>query len=194
MKVIDLSAWQENVDWAAVKAAGIEGVILKLGERDKLDEMFIHHVNNAAAHGLQYGVYYYAHASSIAQAKEEAAWVDKQLKNYLRGENPALGIWYDAEDQDMTAGDVTAACSAFVSALNAIGYVYVGIYSSYNWLTNGIIDTKQLASYVPYWVAQYYHENSFKLENPEKLVRLWQYTDHYADELPYDANVYYELE
>ena len=33
MKVIDISAWQENVDWDAVVAEGIEGVILKIGER-----------------------------------------------------------------------------------------------------------------------------------------------------------------
>ena len=62
MKVIDLSAWQTDVDWQAIVDAGIEGVILKLGEHDTLDEMFVTHVNNAVAHGLKYGVYYYAHA------------------------------------------------------------------------------------------------------------------------------------
>ncbi len=41
MKVIDLSAWQTDVDWQAIVDAGIKGVILKLGERDTLDEMFV---------------------------------------------------------------------------------------------------------------------------------------------------------
>lgn len=191
MKVVDLSAWQENVPWKTVKAAGIAGVILKLGERDRLDRMFVTHVNNAVACGLPYGVYYYAHATSPEEAREEAAWVDAQIKTYLRGENPPLGIWYDAEASGMQSGDVTAACSAFVSELNARGYVYVGIYSSYHWLTSGVIDTAQLADYVPYWVAQYYKENSFKIEYPNKIVRMWQYTDHLSDALPYDANVYY---
>ncbi len=192
MKVIDISAWQENIDWEAVKAAGVEGVILKLGERNNLDAMFIKHVNDAVAHGIKYGVYYYAHASNIEEAKKEAAWVDEQLKTYLRGENPALGIWYDAEDKDMQSGDVTASCSAFVSYLNAKSYTYVGIYSSYNWLANGTIAVNELADYVPYWVAQYYKQNDFKLEYPNKLVRMWQYTDHMSDELPYDCNIYYE--
>lgn len=192
MKVIDISAWQENIDWEAVKANGIEGVILKLGERNNLDAMFIKHVNDAVAHGIKYGVYYYAHASNIVEAKKEAAWVDEQIKTYLNGRNPELGIWYDAEDKDMQSGNVTASCSAFVCALNEIGYTYVGIYSSYNWLANGIIDVNQLADYVPYWVAQYYHENSFKQEFPNKLVRMWQYTDCYSAELPYDGNIYYE--
>ena len=30
MKVIDISSWQENVDWDAVVAEGIEGVIIKI--------------------------------------------------------------------------------------------------------------------------------------------------------------------
>ena len=29
MKVIDISAWQENIDWKAVKDIGIGGVIIK---------------------------------------------------------------------------------------------------------------------------------------------------------------------
>ena len=68
MKVIDISAWQENIDWEAVKAAGVEGVILKLGERTRLDTMFVEHVNNAVKYGLKYGVYYYAHAATIDEA------------------------------------------------------------------------------------------------------------------------------
>lgn len=55
MKVIDISAWQENIDWKAVKNAGIEGVIIKLGEGTTLDEMFFEHVNNAVNYGLKYG-------------------------------------------------------------------------------------------------------------------------------------------
>lgn len=193
MKVIDLSAWQRNVDWQAIVNEGIEGVILKLGERDWLDDMFIDHVNAAVVYGLKFGIYYYAHAASIDEAKQEAAWVDNQIKTYLNGQNPTLGIWYDAEDRSMTAGDVTATCSAFVSTLNSIGYNYVGIYSSYNWLTNGIIDVNQLADYVPYWVAQYNYQNDFKSEYPNKLVRIWQYTDCYSGDLPYDGNIYYEV-
>jgi len=192
MKVIDVSAWQENVDWEAVKAAGIEGVVIKLGESDRIDDRFVQHVNDAVAYGFQYGVYYYARAATPETAREEAAQVAAWLKEYLRGENPALGIWYDAEDGVMLSGDVTAVCSAFVSALNAIGYVYVGIYSSYNWLANGVIATDQLAAYVPYWVAQYDAENSFQKEHPDKIVRMWQFTDRFSEELPYDCSVYYK--
>lgn len=191
-KVIDISAWQTNVDWQAIVDEGIGGVIIKIGERDWLDDMFIEHVNNAVAYGLEYGVYYYAHASNAKEGRTEADIVDKHIKTYLDGKNPPLGIWYDAEDPSMTYGDVTATCSAFVAELNARGYNYVGIYSSYNWLANGIIDINQLADYVPYWVAQYYRENSLLKERPDKNIKIWQYTDCYSGKLPYDGNVYYE--
>ena len=44
MKVVDISAWQEYIDWQALKDYGIQGVIIKLGENYRLDEMFIEHV------------------------------------------------------------------------------------------------------------------------------------------------------
>lgn len=156
MKVIDISAWQENIDWEAVKNAGIEGVIIKLGEGTTLDEMFFEHVNNAVNYGLKYGVYYYAHASSIDEARREAYTVDQWLKTYIRGENPALGIWYDAEDNSMLEGinNVVYPIANFIHTMREIGYNYVGLYSSYNWLIN-VIDLEPLPKDVPIWSAQY---------------------------------------
>ena len=93
MKVFDISSWQENVDWDAVVAEGIEGVILKIGERSTLDEMFVSHVNNAVAHGLKYGIYYYAHACDHDEAIREAAQVHDWIQEYLDDKTPELGIW-----------------------------------------------------------------------------------------------------
>ena len=53
MKVVDISAWQEHVDWQGLIDAGVEGVIIKLGERDTLDTMFVEHVNHAVEYGLK---------------------------------------------------------------------------------------------------------------------------------------------
>ena len=194
MKVIDISAWQEHIDWQAVKDVGIEGVIIKLGEGTNLDEMFFEHVNNAVNYGLKYGVYYYAHASSIDESIAEANWVDKQIKTYLNGQNPPLGIWYDAEDKSMFKNNINVAymIGNFINQLNELDYNYVGLYSSYNWLTN-IIDLNLLADYIPIWSAQYYHENSFKLEYPNRVCKMWQYTDcEPIGNMKLDCNIYYE--
>ena len=115
------------------------------------------------------------------------------MDEYLNGGCPALGVWYDAESQRMLEGDTTSICSTFVSYLNGIGYEYVGIYSSWNWLSyegSHYIHMEELEDYVPYWVAQYGNSScSLAEENPEANIRFWQYTDHYSDDLPYDASI-----
>lgn len=195
MEVIDISAWQQWIDWQAVKKAGIGGVIIKLGEGTQLDEMFCEHVNNAVAYGLPYGVYYYGHAKDIDEARREAYQVDQWLKIYLRGENPPLGIWYDAEDEDMLDGNqnVVYPIANFIHTLREAGYNYVGLYSSYNWLTN-VIDLGPLPADVPIWSAQYgYWENSFASENPDRICKIWQYTDNERiGDMRLDCNVYYD--
>ena len=43
-KVVDISAWQENLNWQALKRANIKGIIIKIGEYYHLDDMFITHL------------------------------------------------------------------------------------------------------------------------------------------------------
>lgn len=195
MKVIDISAWQEYIDWDKVKQENIEGVIIKIGEYDYLDEMFIEHVNNAVKYGLKYGVYYYSHASNQYEAVCEAHTVDEWMKTYLRGETPELGIWYDCEDKDMTAEDINVAqiAMSFVNKMTEIGYTYVGIYSSWNWFDGAkILPVTWIPDYTPLWVANYSSRNYLKEDYPNKSIKAWQFTSHYSDELPYDGNVYYD--
>ena len=195
MKVVDISAWQENVNWQGLIDAGIEGVIIKLGERDTLDSMFVEHVNHAVEYGLKYGVYYYAHACTHDEAVREADTVATWLKEYLRGETPELGIWYDAESTRMTTGDVTEVCMAFVNRLTDYGHQYEGIYAAWNWLSKDgahYIDVDALPDYVPLWSAQYNSHDDLNDEYPGR-VRIWQYSDHFSNELPYDADIYYDV-
>ena len=51
-QVVDISAWQEKLNWQKLKANNIQGVIIKIGEYTYLDEMFISHVNNAVTYNL----------------------------------------------------------------------------------------------------------------------------------------------
>ena len=202
MKVIDISAWQENVDWEALADTGIEGVILKIGERSSLDEMFVDHVNHAVEHGLQYGIYYCAHAFTYDEAVREADQVAEWLQEYLRGETPPLGIWYDAESEMMLNGDVTECCRAFLNRMTDYGHQYNGVYASWNWLSaEGAhhIHIEDLPDYTPYWVANYGSGNTFeeacpdylKAEYPDNIIRMHQFTDNLAG-FGYDASIYYD--
>lgn len=135
MKVIDISAWQTEIDWQGLVDSGVEGVILKIGERSSFDNMFVDHINHAVEYGLQYGVYYFAHACTYDEAVAEADQVAAWLKEYLRGETPPLGIWYDAESNRMLNGDVTECCRAFINQLTNYGHQYNGVYASWSWLS-----------------------------------------------------------
>lgn len=192
MKIVDISAWQTDIDWRALKNYGIGGVIIKLGEGGTMDEMFCEHANNAVANGLPFGVYYYGHACTIDAARREAHTVDNWLTTYLSKE-PELGIWYDAEDKSMLNGvnNVVYPIANFIHTLREAGYKYVGVYSSYNWLTN-VIDLEPLPKDIPIWVAQYYVKNDFKEEHPERVCKIWQYTDReQIGGMTLDCNIYY---
>ena len=199
MNVVDISSWQEWGEdrWQRLKDSGTEGVIIKIGEWDKLDDWFVTHVNNAVAFGLKYGVYYYGHASSRAEAVKEADTVAAWLKEYLRGETPELGIWYDAEDDMLLNGrdSVTDICMAFLNRLTDYGHQYEGIYSSWNWLSKEgahHIDVDATPGYVPIWVAQY-NRRCDLLDEYADRVRIWQYTDSFeGDSL--DGDEYYTEE
>jgi len=182
MKGIDVSAWQEEIGWEKVKAAGIEFAILKLGQYRRLDEMFETHLSNAKIAGMKIGIYYYATAKTIEEATADAEWTAAKIAQYFNGIHPEMGIWYDVEDHSMEGSALTEICRTYCETLKTMGYHYAGIYSSYSWLTD-LIDTANLD--VPYWVAQYYHECNFSHPN----LKIWQYTNHFSDELPYDGNV-----
>lgn len=191
MKIVDISAWQSNFDWDYFVSLGVEGVIIKIGENNRLDSMFIEHVNNAVAHGLPYGVYYYTHGSSYDEAVADADSVAGWITEYLNGETPELGIWYDAEDNDMLSGDVAATCMAFLNRLTDYGHQYQGIYASWNWLSkegSHHIDVDALPDYVPIWSAQYNSHDDLSDEYPGR-VRIWQYTDNFYG---VDGDVYYD--
>ena len=80
MKVVDLSAWQEDVDWDALSKE-FDGVILKIGQGTNMDSMFVEHVNNAVAHNMPYGIYYYNKAQSVEEAQAEAQQVDEWVSS-----------------------------------------------------------------------------------------------------------------
>ena len=206
IKVFDVSGWQSDdkgnsvVDWQGMIDEGFTGVIIKIGESTSFESDFIDHVNKAVQYGLKYGVYTFSRSTSVDGAIKEAEAVDSWIKEYLNGQNPELGIWFDMEpDSSMIncSDSVTARCSAFISKLNEIGYNYVGLYSGWKYLSKESaehqIDIDELADYVPYWVAQYNSHNDLADEYPNANIVMWQYTDKYSDNLPYDAEEYYTL-
>lgn len=181
MLVTDLSDWNDHINWSHLIAAGVGGAIVKISEGRTLSSLHGKHIAGAEARELSWGVYCYTHAQTTARAEEEAAVVIEALDALGYGA-PPLGIWIDVEASEVIGQDredVTAICSAFISACNAAGYS-AGIYASLSTLTD-CINVNDLADYVPYWCAQYgTSECGFHDSYPGNILAGWQWTDCYS--------------
>ena len=192
MNVIDLSDWNDNIDWSTIVDAGVGGVIVKISEGRTLSELYGKHIAAAVARGLKWGVYAFTHAQTADRAVQEANVVINALDALGYG-TPPLGIWLDLEAPEVIGQDredVTAICSAFISTCNAAGYS-AGIYASLSTLTD-CINVNELADFVPYWCAQYAEKCDFLDYYPDNRLAGWQCTDSYnIDGNNYDLSVWY---
>lgn len=172
LKVIDVSGWQQGLNYDTAVGRGVEGVIVKITEGTSIEDTWWSHISECDTRELPWGVYCYSHATTPEEAREEANEV-----LYLLGNNvPEFGVWFDFEAPEcLDAYDPTAICSAFVSKINEAG-ILCGIYASLNTLVN-IVDVRAFADYVPYWVAQYNSTCDFKAYYPDNLLAGWQYSD-----------------
>ena len=79
---VDVSEHQGDIDWQAVRGAGVEFAILRVGYRGmtegglNVDATFEQNYQGAVDAGLQVGVYFFSQAVSQAEAREEADFVD----------------------------------------------------------------------------------------------------------------------
>ena len=71
-KGCDISYYQGDVDFAAMKASGIEAVIIRAGYGTTTDKRFISYINAAIRAGLAIGVYWFIYADGTAGAEGNA--------------------------------------------------------------------------------------------------------------------------
>lgn len=96
---MDVSEHQEKIDWAAVRAAGVDFAILRIGYRGytegslREDSWFAENYAAARAAGVQVGVYFFSQATTLEEAREEA---DYTLE-LLDGRTLELPVFYDWE-------------------------------------------------------------------------------------------------
>ena len=174
---IDVSKWQGNIDWTAVKAAGIEFAIIRVGYRGSQtgvlveDPYFRQNINGATGAGIKVGIYFFTQAITEAEAVEEAS----MALSLTQGYNLAYPIFVDSENGSGNArangldkATRTACVSAFCKTIQNAGRK-AGVYASKSWY-NSKLDTSQLNNYC-IWVAQYNSECTYT-----GRYSIWQYT------------------
>ncbi len=182
-KGVDVSAWQENVNWAKVKADGIDFAIIRCGYGDDMksqdDTEWLYNVQQCEKYDIPYGVYLYSYGSAdvnyTAKAKKEAAHALRCLKE--ANAKPDYPVYYDLEDDSLTDNytdnEIKKGAAVFCDAVEAAGYE-AGIYANYYWWTNVLYEIPKDPSFDRYdkWVAQYY----YRCDYDDDEYRLWQCT------------------
>lgn len=176
---IDVSKFQGEIDWNAVKNDGIEYAFIRLGyrgyESGKIvtDEQYEANIAGCNEAGVDCGVYFFTEAVSEAEAVEEADYVLENLGDY----HIELPIVIDVEQsanvnksrtKDITKEERTQIVKAFCERIKSAGYTPM-IYGNLKSLMI-MTDVKELEEY-DRWFA-YYH---YPLIFPYKM-RYWQYS------------------
>ncbi len=173
---IDVSKWNGNIDWTAVKNAGVNYVIIRCGYRGSSqgaliqDSKFEQNIKGANKAGIKVGVYFFTQAIDKNEAVEEASMVLECIKNY----NISYPIFLDVEPSGgradkLSKSERTEICKAFCETIKNYGYT-AGIYANKTWLETKL-DMSQLNSY-KVWLAQYASEPTY-----QGRYDMWQYKD-----------------
>ncbi len=150
-KGIDISRYQETINWPAVAKDGISFAMVRIGSvKYGVDAQFANNMRGANKAGLRVGAYVYSYATTVEQAIEEANFAIRNLQNYTVSFPVAIDIESTAQKAQSPA-QLAAVANAFCSTIKAAGY-YPIVYSSKSWFAERI-DTKAIN--YDLWVAQY---------------------------------------
>lgn len=173
VKGIDVSAWQGDINWQAVKAAGISFAIIKAGGSDAdlyTDSKWLKNYNGAKAAGIAVGAYYFV-GKACTSSYDGKADAERFIK-LLEGKQFEYPVYMDCEVTSPAAKKgATDAAIAFCEELEKAGY-YAGIYGSTYSTFESRLDDSRLQSYA-HWVAQYADSCTY---TGKVGVGIWQYS------------------
>lgn len=177
-KGVDVSRYQEKIDWKKVAGDGVEYAFIRLGIRGAtegkliLDEAYEDNMEGALENGIDTGVYFFTQALNKEEAVEEAEFVLEHLEDY----DVSYPIVLDVEEvttknprtKNMEKQDWTDVCIAFCERIKEAGYTPM-IYGNLKTFLI-MLDMEQLEEYEK-WFAYYQTPLYFPYE-----FSVWQYT------------------
>ncbi len=193
-KGIDISKWNHTVnpdgsyapiDWEALKNAGCDYVILKIGSSNSgLEPTFEMDYEGAKAAGLDVGVYFFTYSTGVTEIKEDA----EMLISWLDGKQFEYPIYLDLEDDpnneyypsEIAAPILTEMCLTFFSELQKEGY-YTGLYVNNEFLFN-ILQTDNMIELFEIWYARYPSAAAYTWNAEDNETFVWN-TEKYGETL-----------
>lgn len=171
---IDVSRYQGDIDWQQVKAAGVEFVMVRLGNRGIAegtlheDPLARQNLQGAKAAGLKVGAYFYSQALNVAEAEEEAAFA----LGILDGIKLDMPLAFDWEQESRTENvdkrTLTDCTRTFCDAVSLAGYQPMIYFNSFQ--AKELLHLRELKE-IPWWLAMY----DVTMEFPYRMD-MWQYS------------------
>lgn len=165
LKVIDVSYHNGNIDWAKVKASGVDGAIIRCGygsNSSKQDDVkWKRNADACTKLGIPFGTYLYSYAKSESQARSEANHVLRLVKGYKL----SFPIYYDLEEPGTKSGAVSR-MKIFAKIIEDAGY-WVGVYCNKSWWDTTL---NPLGDRYTKWIARY--NSTLGMSG----VDMWQYS------------------
>lgn len=148
---IDISAWQEGVDFEQVKNAGYDVVYIKASQgTDYIDPYFKSYYNEAKNLGLQVGLYHFLTARNVSDAVSEADF----FSYVISGTTPDCRLAMDFEQLNgLSNEEVNAIARAFLERVEERTGKETVIYTDASNAIN--VYDYSIAQDYPLWIAEY---------------------------------------
>lgn len=195
---IDVSSFNNNVDWQKVKSQGIDFAMIRaaFGWYDEVadadeeydfqyDKQFINNIKGASENNVSFGIYHYAYATNVEEAKMEAEYVLNAINNYGTEykDSMTLPIAYDIEDEailKLSKKEITDIAIAFCTQIYDAGYTPI-IYSNTNVFTKYLDLDKLNAMAYNFWYSWYVDNPDFSdkvtISSTNISPLIWQYSN-----------------
>lgn len=165
--IIDISKWQDNIDFEALKPE-VALVVARASCGSDKDTKIDEYAKAMNRLGIPFGVYCYSYAGDEAKARDEA----RKIVQYASAYNPLFYVM-DAEESKIS----NAAIGAFADELRQQGARRIGCYVAHNHYKDYGYDTvRGLWDFT--WIPRY-GKNDGTLDGSTKPAfecDLWQYT------------------
>ena len=182
---IDVSTYQGDINWAQVKADGIDFAFIKATQgrsvsnaslRNFEDSKFAQNIVNANRWGIRIGVYHYLTAWNVSEAMQEAEYFLSVIAPY----RSIIDLWaaVDVEDSRSPKDKTLMAqiVNAFCSRVDAEGYKPM-VYTNPDWLTNKLGNI----SHWDLWLALWRNKANVPTSDKYPNLRVWQWGTEAVD-------------
>lgn len=175
---IDLSKYQKQVDFAAIKDEGIDFCMLRVGARGyengviQEDDKFQEFLKAAEAVDMPIGLYFFSQAVTEMEAIEEANYVISKIVGHEISYPIAFDMEFIENDtsriETLTNNERTNIALAFLNQIEAAGYTGM-LYGNKEWLLTRI-DLGKFEDF-DIWLAE-----EEDIPDYPYLYSMWQYT------------------